>query len=272
MKILINKIIVGERLRQDMGDINGLAQSMKEHGLLHPIVIDSKFYLVAGGRRLEAAKQIGLLEIEVKMLGDLSERELRVLELEENIKRKDLTEIERSRNLIELVGVAQEEAIAKTELITESVNNSAGRPKSVTAIPKIAERIGVPQSTIYDAQKHVAAVDKHPALEPLSKYKAIETAKELEQIPDETARVEHIRQTFKKIDKEVDAKYKVADKVRSIIEKGFWKEITEEELDIYLELEKKPINEHIERLDITIATFQKIRKMLIERTKIRRVK
>ena len=48
MNVSISKITIGGRLRQEMGDINGLAQSIKDNGLLHPIVIDASYNLVAG--------------------------------------------------------------------------------------------------------------------------------------------------------------------------------------------------------------------------------
>lgn len=36
----IDTIKVGQRLHEDMGDIQGLAESIRRHGLLHPIIID----------------------------------------------------------------------------------------------------------------------------------------------------------------------------------------------------------------------------------------
>lgn len=48
------KIIVGERFRKDIGDIDALAESIKEVGMLQPIVIDASGHLIAGYRRLLA--------------------------------------------------------------------------------------------------------------------------------------------------------------------------------------------------------------------------
>ena len=85
MILRISDVKVGQRVRDEFGDMEALAGSIKEHGLLHPIVVDSDYNLIAGCRRLLACERIGLTEIEAKVLEDISEKELRVLELEENI-------------------------------------------------------------------------------------------------------------------------------------------------------------------------------------------
>jgi len=186
MKILINEINVGERRRENMGDIRGLADSIAKYGLLHPVVIDENNNLVAGGRRLEACKLLGWHEIEVTPLGELSEKELRAIELEENLQRQDLTELEKSRNMIELVAVVEEQI--KEEFRATVARNSeptGGRPKEPGSYRDIEHRTGIPQATIRVAEKHVHAVNEFPELEELPKMQAIETAKKLNSLPAE---------------------------------------------------------------------------------------
>jgi hypothetical protein len=55
----IADIIVGERHRRDLGDIAGLAASMADIGLLHPITVDQDGRLLAGARRPELAEKGG---------------------------------------------------------------------------------------------------------------------------------------------------------------------------------------------------------------------
>ena len=55
----VDKIRVGERHRKDMGDIAGLAASMAELRLLHPIVVRPDGTLIAGERRLRAGQLLG---------------------------------------------------------------------------------------------------------------------------------------------------------------------------------------------------------------------
>jgi hypothetical protein len=70
--IPITDVIVGERYRRDLGDIDELARSIEEVGLLHPIVIRPDGTLIAGKRRLEAGKALGWQSIPVNVV-DLAE-------------------------------------------------------------------------------------------------------------------------------------------------------------------------------------------------------
>jgi ParB/RepB/Spo0J family partition protein len=91
----INDIIQINRQRLDLGDIQGLADSISRYGLIQPIVITKDRRLIAGGRRLEAHRQLGKTTIEVVFREDMSQEELHILELEENIRRKEETWQER---------------------------------------------------------------------------------------------------------------------------------------------------------------------------------
>ena len=50
----ISDIRIGQRFRKDLGDIDTLAKSIQEIGLIHPIAVTCDLDLVAGRRRLEA--------------------------------------------------------------------------------------------------------------------------------------------------------------------------------------------------------------------------
>jgi len=56
MKIPVGEIKCGRRTRKDMGDVEALAESIRDIGLLHPIVVSPDRRLLAGRRRLEAVK------------------------------------------------------------------------------------------------------------------------------------------------------------------------------------------------------------------------
>lgn len=65
-EIPIDKITVPEdRARTNPGDLDGLATSMADVGLLQPIVVTADYELIAGYRRLTAAKKLGWEEIRV---------------------------------------------------------------------------------------------------------------------------------------------------------------------------------------------------------------
>ena len=89
MKVPIKDIIAKSRIRKDLGDIESLAESLKRYGQITPIVINRKNVLIAGGRRLEAAKMLGWNNINAVILDTTNKLELLELEVEENKYRKD---------------------------------------------------------------------------------------------------------------------------------------------------------------------------------------
>jgi ParB family chromosome partitioning protein len=89
MQVPVEDIIVKKRVRREMGDIESLADSLKRYGQISPIVISRKNVLIAGGRRLEAAKYLGWRTINAIISESSSELARLELEVEENIQRRD---------------------------------------------------------------------------------------------------------------------------------------------------------------------------------------
>ena len=72
-KIAISDVVVGERYRRDPGDLDVLADSIREAGLLHPIVVTSDGLLVCGERRLRACRDLlGWKEVPARIVDDCS--------------------------------------------------------------------------------------------------------------------------------------------------------------------------------------------------------
>jgi|TARA_Y100000310_G_scaffold69164_1_gene64601 ParB-like chromosome segregation protein Spo0J len=86
-----------DRFREDLGDLTELIESIKDKGILQPITVTTKGRLVAGARRLAAAREAGLEEVPVVARMITSEIDLREIELLENIARKDFTWVERAK-------------------------------------------------------------------------------------------------------------------------------------------------------------------------------
>lgn len=86
-------LVAPDRQRQQL-DASDLEQSIKARGVISPIIVsrqpDGQAILVAGQRRLTASISLGLADIPVRWAEDMSKTELEIIELEENIKRKDL--------------------------------------------------------------------------------------------------------------------------------------------------------------------------------------
>ena len=99
MQITIKKIQdikVGWRNRHyDLAKTKELAESIKEIGLLHPIIIDADNNLIAGLHRLEAVTLLGRDEIPASVI-EFSVLEKEIAEIDENLIRAELTELEKA--------------------------------------------------------------------------------------------------------------------------------------------------------------------------------
>lgn len=94
MQVLIKDIKIKKRVRKDLGDLEMLKDSLKRFGLMNPITINSQNELVAGHRRLEAAKALGWTSIDAVQVDTKDKLLLLELELEENVQRKPFTDDE----------------------------------------------------------------------------------------------------------------------------------------------------------------------------------
>ena len=99
--------------------ISELAQSMKEHGVLQPVIVrphrGGRYEIVAGERRWRAAREAGLLEIPV-IIRQLSEKQAAEINLIENVQREDLNSIEEAEavnSLIKEHGYTHEELASR---------------------------------------------------------------------------------------------------------------------------------------------------------------
>ncbi|WMJ80083.1 ParB/RepB/Spo0J family partition protein [Clostridium sp. MB40-C1] len=117
LKIDINLIKANEeqpRKNFDEEKIMQLAESIKEHGIIQPLVLKKEgniYAIIAGERRWRAAKIAGLKELPCVIL-ELSEKEVLEVSLIENIQREDLNPIEEAlayRKLIDEFKLTQEE-------------------------------------------------------------------------------------------------------------------------------------------------------------------
>ncbi|MCI5473553.1 MAG: ParB N-terminal domain-containing protein, partial [Spirochaetia bacterium] len=89
MLVKIEDIKIKDRIRKDLGNLEDLKDSLRTYGLLNPVTINSKYELIAGQRRLEAAKALGWTSINANILSELTEVQELEIELEENNQRKE---------------------------------------------------------------------------------------------------------------------------------------------------------------------------------------
>jgi len=120
MLIPIEKITIPEnRQRKDLGDIESLQNSLQQIGQIVPIVVektDEGWRLIAGERRLTAAKALSWKKIDAREKKELSEKEQTLIELEENVRRKQLSWQEEIRAIRKYAALVKEPSnmIAKT--------------------------------------------------------------------------------------------------------------------------------------------------------------
>lgn len=100
--------------RKDLGDLSDLAASIKEKGIIEPIIVrtkDGKFEIIAGERRFRAAELAGLREIPC-IENDVPDNEALEITLIENIQRKDLNLFETAfsfKSLMEIYGYTHQD-------------------------------------------------------------------------------------------------------------------------------------------------------------------
>ena len=116
-----NEIKTKTQVRKDMGDLTELKNSIKENGILQPLLVDKDNNLIAGHRRLAAAKEMELEEVPVQVIDVTNGDRVAIIQLVENIHRKDLDPIEESN--------AYDDYITKNKTTIEQLSQMIGKTK-----------------------------------------------------------------------------------------------------------------------------------------------
>lgn len=175
-KIKIDDIVVSDRMRKEFGPIDDLAASIKKYGLLQPIVLGTvqendltHIVLLAGERRLRAVKRLGFTHLSHSTHyvwrgeeGD-DDKKLRfkAIELEENLKRKELTWQE------ELLGKQQLLAIMQSIYGPPKLGGparSVAEAKPGFGVGKLAAMLGESTATTSQDLQVAALLTQIPAL------------------------------------------------------------------------------------------------------------
>lgn len=143
------------RIREEYGDIDDLASSIKTKGQIQPIVLTRDNELIVGGRRLAACTKAGI-EVMCIYRDNVSDLELRELELEENLKRKALTFVE------EALAIREIDKLKKTI----HGNKGAGRGAGNTGWSQTdtAELIGKTKGSVSQSIALADAMDAFPII------------------------------------------------------------------------------------------------------------
>ena len=155
----------------DENKIKELASSIKEYGIINPILVrkkDDHYEIIAGERRTRAAKSIGLTKVPV-IIKELSDAEMAEISLLENLQRENLTPIEEAesyKQIIDLANLSQESLGAKLGKSQAFIANKIRLltlPKEIQDAlnnRKISERHARSLLTISDRETQIKLLNK----------------------------------------------------------------------------------------------------------------
>lgn len=157
--IPIKDIIIGDRIREEMRDIDSLVYSIDSYGQLEPIVVtdagNGKFKLLFGCRRITAFKKLNRTEIQARLFETLDEPTKVALELESDVRRENLTWAEKAKGVRRLVELKKQQHIASMPTrFAKQLQNK-----------EIAEQLDMSPSALSEELKIADGLDKYPAIE-----------------------------------------------------------------------------------------------------------
>lgn len=166
-----NAIVIGERQRKNTSTpsyelkLDELTASIREHGLLHPIVVDRSLTLITGFTRLTAIKRLGWPTIPARFYDQLDEVARKEIELEENLARADLTVLEVVHARTELHRLKQERyGPAQPSNQSTSTVAHANPADSGWSVRHTAESLGITPRQLFSDLAVAKAIELVPAL------------------------------------------------------------------------------------------------------------
>jgi ParB-like chromosome segregation protein Spo0J len=204
--VRIEDIDVSGRFRTHLGNVDELAASIADVGLMHPPVVTPDLKLVAGARRLAAMKRLGWTETEVRFADNLDDAlSLLKAERDENICRAEMPPLDRINlgKAIEAVEKpkAQERQISQLKQGEEQprAGNFPEREKGETR-DRVGEAVGWSGKTYQKAAAVAEAAEEDP-----------ETFGELAQKMNTTGKVDGAYREVKQIKRQIEVKEKAAE-------------------------------------------------------------
>lgn len=172
----IEAILVEGRHRTDLGDLDSLAKSLAEHGLMNPITVTPTGRLIAGQRRLEAARRLGWTTIDARVAESLDSavEQLR-MERDENTERKAMTpeelvrlgkaleELERPKAAAREAAAKHRAGRARHGLAPAACSGEQAAGAGASTREVVAEALGMSSSSYDRAKTVVEAADDETA-------------------------------------------------------------------------------------------------------------
>lgn len=164
MLIEIEKIKIKNRIRKDFGNIQELADDIRDNGLINPPVITPDTYeLITGERRLRAMKLLGYKQVEVRPMAVKDAEHQLNLEISENEARKDFSKAERidyARRLERIESLkAKERQVATQFGGNGNISTTIGSTRDI-----VATKLGISSGKQYEKEKYI--VENQDSLSP----------------------------------------------------------------------------------------------------------
>lgn len=146
-------------IRENAGDIDGLAETIRQQGLLQPLGVRAlhgdRYQVVYGGRRLRAVQQIGLDQVPCVVVDAPNNDDLLVQQVIENVQRQDLNDIEKARAFARL-----------REQFTENGEQNGTKPNEGDLDEEVGATVGLAARTI---RRYLGLLDLPPEVQQLIK-------------------------------------------------------------------------------------------------------
>lgn len=148
LELELNKVYPNpNQPRKDFKDIDELANSIKENGLIQPIAVvktDDGYMIISGERRYRACKELGLKTIKTHLI-NADDKKVLELALVENIQRDDLTDFEKAKFINQLWASGH---YAKKQDLAKAIG------KSQSYISKVLKTVKLCDEIIKDLEEH----------------------------------------------------------------------------------------------------------------------
>jgi DNA modification methylase len=209
-EIEIAKINLGERRRTDYGNTKVLQLSIQQRGLIGPIAVmqyetpynNFEYFLIAGGRRIRACRALGMETMQARVYPyGLNAYEIRAIELEENIHRKDLNDAERIKSIKDIHDLY-------VSIYGTKTSTTPGAPGH--SMRDTAQMLGVDVSTVSRDYELATLLEEIPELAKLK------NKSDIKRVADTAKRTVHRENALKQIGVEVSQDIDL-----SLMEKAF---------------------------------------------------
>ena len=159
MLINIEQIKIENRIRKDFGNIQELADDIKQNGLINPPVVisesDGAYTLLTGERRIRAMKLLGYKQVEVRTWKSLNDEQKLNIEISENEARKDFSKSERMEYALRLAKIERLKAEERMKSGKADPTQTFAQGERGEVRDIVAAKTGIGSGETYRKEKYI---------------------------------------------------------------------------------------------------------------------